>query len=227
MCEIDILITIIDRALMEAYVEISSDHGVPISLAALGHGTATDEMLDYLGLESSEKAVLFEIISYPRARAMIRDIKKKMYIDIPGNGIILTVPVRSIAGSNVLQLIAEEHEMEGGEKAMKEREYELIICITNEGHTDLVMDAARKAGAGGGTVIHAKGAVGESARKFFGVSIAEEKEMVFIVAKESQKNAIMKSIIGEAGMHTDAHALVMSLPVTSIEGLRVLEEDGE
>lgn len=35
--------------------------------------------------------------------------------------------------------------------------YELIIAIVNCGHADTVMDAARAAGAAGGTVLHAKG----------------------------------------------------------------------
>ena len=35
--------------------------------------------------------------------------------------------------------------------------YEIILAIANEGHTDTVMDAARAAGARGGTVLHGKG----------------------------------------------------------------------
>ena len=64
----------------------------------------------------------------------------------------------------------------------KELTHELIIVITNQGYTDKVMDAARSAGAGGGTAIHAKGTGAELARKFFGVSIASEKEIVFIIS---------------------------------------------
>lgn len=35
--------------------------------------------------------------------------------------------------------------------------YELIVIVANEGRTDQVMNAARAAGATGGTVLHGKG----------------------------------------------------------------------
>lgn len=70
---------------------------------------------------------------------------------------------------------------------MKDTLHELIVVILNQGYVDLVMDAARDAGAYGGTVIHAKGTGMEQAEKFMGVSLAAEKEMIFIVAKKSRK----------------------------------------
>lgn len=228
MCEIDLLITITDRASMEEYIEIACDHGVPMALGVLGRGTATDEVLDMLGLESCEKAVMFDLVPNPRAKEIIRDIKKRMFIDLPGTGIVLTVPVSSIAGSQMLQHIVEEHEMKSEkEEKMKEPQYELIVAIANEGHTDVIMDAAREAGAGGGTVVHAKGTASERARKFFGMSLASEKEMVFIVARAKEKSAIMKAIVNKAGMHTDSKTVVLSLPVSMIEGLQQLDDESD
>ena len=98
-------------------------------------------------------------------------------------------------------------------------DYELIIAIYQKGYTDLVMDAAREAGAGGGTTIRAKGTAA-GAEKFFGLSLAEEKEIVFIVARMEQKKEIMKAIMQHAGVDTKAHALVFSLPVSETAGFR-------
>ena len=103
--------------------------------------------------------------------------------------------------------------------------HELLIVITNQGCTDQVMDAARSAGATGGTSVHAKGTGTELARKFFGVSIAAEKELVFIVAKEETRREIMKAVMTQAGMQTRAQSLVFSLPVSDIAGLRRLEDE--
>ena len=58
-----------------------------------------------------------------------------------------------------------------------------------------------------------------------GVSIAAEKEMIFIVTKAKGKNEIMKAIMEEAGMDSKAKSIVFSLPVTSTAGLRLQEED--
>ena len=72
-------------------------------------------------------------------------------------------------------------------------EYELIMIILNDGHTDTVMDAARSAGAAGGTVLHAKGTGAKQAERFLGVSIAEEKELIIIVSKAAEKAAPKKA----------------------------------
>ena len=103
--------------------------------------------------------------------------------------------------------------------------HELLVVITNQGYTDQVMDAARGAGATGGTTIHAKGTGTELAKKFFGVSLAAEKELVLIVAKEEHRRPIMKAIMAQAGMTTPAQSLVFSLPVSDLAGLRQLEEE--
>jgi len=87
------------------------------------------------------------------------------------------------------------------------------------------MDAARSAGATGGTSVHAKGTGTELARKFFGVSIAEEKEIVLILARAEDRNPIMKAIMAQAGVRSVAQSLVFSLPVSDIAGLRRLEEE--
>ena len=97
--------------------------------------------------------------------------------------------------------------------------HELIVAIYEKGHTNLVMDAAREAGAGGGTTISAKG-TGAGAEKFFGLSLAEEKEIVFIVSSVEKKKDIMKAIMQKAGIDSKAHAVVFSLPVSATAGFR-------
>ena len=97
--------------------------------------------------------------------------------------------------------------------------HELIVAIYERGHTDMVMDAAREAGAAGGTTINAKG-TGAGTEKFFGLSLAEEKEIVFIVSDVEKKKDIMKAIMQKAGVDSKAHALVFSLPVSDTAGFR-------
>ena len=52
------------------------------------------------------------------------------------------------------------------ESSLKGTDYELLVVIANQGYTDVIMDAARKANATGGTVIHAKGTGMEKAESF-------------------------------------------------------------
>ena len=95
-----------------------------------------------------------------------------------------------------------------------------IIAIAERGQNDLVMDAAREGGARGGTVLRGRGTAGTGSQTFFGVSIAEEKELVLIVSDTESKRDIMRAIMQKAGADTPARAVVFSLPVTEACGFR-------
>jgi hypothetical protein len=101
---------------------------------------------------------------------------------------------------------------------MNTSDYEMIMCITASGYSDIVMDAARAGGAGGGTIIHAKGTKPEDQGKFFGMTIADDKELVIIVARNENKVEIMKSILEKAGANTQAETKLFSVPVTDTAG---------
>ena len=214
------MITITDRSCCGEFAAWYQEQGIPLVLTALGSGTATTEILDCLGLEATEKAVLFCVA--PHSPQLVRRAEKALWLDVPGRGILMTVPVSSIGGAAARDYLLQQE----AEKSMeKEITHELLVVITNQGHTDMVMDAARAAGATGGTAVHAKGTGTELAKKFFGVSIAAEKELIFILTLEETRVPIMKAIMAQAGMQTEAQSLVFSLPVSDIAGLRRL--DGE
>ena len=102
---------------------------------------------------------------------------------------------------------------------MSNNNYVLITAIVNRGFSSEVMDAARAAGAGGGTVIHSRSISSEEATNFWGMSAQEERELVLILAKHEDKVKIMSAISEGCGMHSDAKGLVMSLPIDSVMGL--------
>ena len=135
---------------------------------------------------------------------------------------MLNVPLKSVAGGRTLAYLTNNPKT-GGAPSM-EFQHELIVVILNEGCADYVMDAAREAGAGGGTVLHAKGTGSTRGEKFFGVSLADEKDMVYIIAHADEKAAIMRAISEKAGPGTRAGAICFSLPISSVAGLREREE---
>ena len=190
----------------------------------VGAGTAVQETLSTLGLEKTEKAVLFAVItadSWPRIQKALR---RQMRIDVPGTGIAFIVPVSSIGGKRALLFLTEHQTLELKEEStLKDTRYDLLLVIANQGYTGSIMDAARAAGAGGGTVIHAKGTGMEGAAPFLGMELVNEKELVLIVSRTAQKNRIMKAIMD--GADRRAGAIVFSLPVTDTAGLRLLEEE--
>ncbi len=216
------IITITDRSRGGEFAAWFQKQGIPLVLTTLGQGTATTEVLDFLGLEATEKAVLMLVA--PRSSSLVRRAERDLWLDIPGRGILMTVPVATIGGAKAKNYLLQQEAEEGMEK---EHTHELIVVITKRGYTDQVMDAARSAGAAGGTSIHAKGTGTEIAKKFFGVSIAAEKEMVLILTRLQDRNPIMKAVMAQAGMQTEAQSITFSLPVSDIAGLRRLELEDE
>ncbi len=226
MSKVYMMVTITNRGIGSKMLSFYKENGLSVILSTLGAGTANSDVLDYFGLEATEKAVMVAPVTRETWRLLKKGLQKKMNIDVPGTGIAFIIPFSSVGGKKALQfLTARQDFVKEEETILKETEYELIIVILNQGYSNIVMDAARGKGAGGGTVIHAKGTGMEKAEQFLGVSIAAEKEMIFIVTKAKGKNEIMKAIMEEAGMDSKAKSIVFSLPVTSTAGLRLQEED--
>ena len=220
------MITIVDRNSTDRFTDFYEKYGASVSFVSVGRGTATSELLDFLGLEISEKSVIFSTVTYKVWKAIRYGLQNRMRIDVPGTGIAFIVPFSSVGGKKALAALTCGQEfVKGEESVLKDTKYELLVTITNQGYTDLVMDAARSSGAGGGTIIHAKGTGVKEASHFMGVALAAEKEIVLIVAKSAEKNSIMKAILAEAGPDTKAKAIVFSLPVSETAGMRLLEAE--
>lgn len=224
MSEFNLMMTITKRSTGRRMLAFYERNNLSAILCTLAKGTATSEMLDCFGLEVTEKTVMMSVVTNDTWEKVKRGLEDNFQIDVPGTGIAFLLPLSSVGGKKTLQFLADGQVYDKVEESvMKDTKYELIVVIANHGYSEEVMDAARAEGAGGGTVIHAKGTGFEKAEKFLGVSIADEKEIIYIVAKTADKNAIMKSIMENAGMNSRAKSVVFSIPVTDTAGLRLQE----
>ncbi len=97
--------------------------------------------------------------------------------------------------------------------------HEAIFCIVNSGYSDAVMDAAKKFGARGGTVINALGTASKEAETFFHITIQPEKEIVMILVPIEIKDAVLHALYNEVGLDTAGQGIAFSVPVDSAVGL--------
>ncbi|MBR1931687.1 MAG: P-II family nitrogen regulator [Lachnospiraceae bacterium] len=222
--ELYYVIAVLERSRERQLVSLYREQNVPLILTALGHGTATNELLDIHGLRATAKAIIFTVTDAEQTKQLFTSAKRKLMIDIPGNGVMLSIPVKSVGGSRTLAFFTNNNETANKGTPNMQFAYEMIMVILNQGYTDVVMDAARAAGAQGGTVIHAKGTGTELSKKFLDVSIATEKEIILIASVANKKADIMRSIMEHAGPDTPSGAVTFSLPVSAIEGVRRIEE---
>ncbi len=97
--------------------------------------------------------------------------------------------------------------------------HEAIFCIVNSGFSDAVMDAAKKFGARGGTVINARGTASKDTETFFHITIQPEKEIVMILVPKNIKDDVLHALYKEVGLDTAGQGIAFSVPVESVVGL--------
>ena len=100
-----------------------------------------------------------------------------------------------------------------------EFKHEAIFCIVNSGYSEMVMDAAKKLGARGGTVINARGTASKAAENFFHITVTPEKEIVMILVPTKIKDAVMHALYKEVGLETAGQGIAFSVPVDNVVGL--------
>lgn len=176
-------------------------------------GTASNSLLAYFGLNKSRKNVYFSLISKDIEDNILNDLKIWCNIDKIGYGIAFTI---SLTSSNKF---IKDNLGDGEEKNMNKSNYELVISIVSAGYSDMVMRAALKEGCSGGTVIKGR-SVGSRGTIFMDISLEPEKDMVLNIVKSDIKKKVMERITKECGVKTDAHGVVISLPLDNVTGLQ-------
>lgn len=186
---------------------------LPFNVITKAYGTASKSMLDFFGLERTEKYLSVSIIPDYLIDNVYDKLKTNMKIEKIGNGIGFTVPLSS-SSKYIINAFKE------GEKVKKEEsKYELLMTIVQEGYSDKVMDAAKKVGANGGTLIKGHGLGEKNSFKFFNMTIEPEKDIVLIVCKKEDKNNIMEAILEKTGIKTEGKGVCISLPIDSCVGI--------
>ena len=99
------------------------------------------------------------------------------------------------------------------------REYEMIFCIVNAGHSQTVMDAATRSGARGGTIIRGRGTADPEAEQFFHLAVQPDKEILLILVDKEIKDSVLKAVHHEAGLDRESQGMAFSLPVDEAVGL--------
>ena len=125
-----LMTTIVDRKIVNKYVDLYRENNLNVMFVTLGLGTASNDILDYLGLDNPEKAVAFSIIEENSWLEIKKQLQKKLKIDAPGGGIAFITPLSSIGGKKTLQFLLEKEDYQKeGETALKETSFRCIWKI--------------------------------------------------------------------------------------------------
>ncbi len=218
------LLLIATPKLVNKGVELFKEGDVPIQHVFHAQGTASSEIMDMLGLGGIEKNILMSMMPKLFADKMLKKLQKNLHLGMPNSGIAFTIPMSSGSAQMVkmietLQTGEEPARSERDESDMAESGYSMIMAIVNQGFSEEVMDAAKPAGASGGTVFHSRRVGNEEKMKFWGISVQPEREVVMILAQKEDKLNIMQAIGRKCGINSKAQGIVLSLPVDETAGL--------
>ena len=173
---IKLIVTITRRGEGSKMVDYYKRNKLHYDFICLGMGTATSEILDYLGLEETEKDVVLTMVPESKIPSVLKGITNHFQLDKPGKGIVFTIPLSSVSARVPQILCKPENLVENEETVMEnDKKFELILTILNRGNVDIVMDAAKSAGATGGTLLHARRVGFEDVENIFGLPFSPKK----------------------------------------------------
>ncbi len=165
----NLLIAILNRGHAERFFAIARKEGAGGGTIIPAKGTASNAILAALGLGDTSKEIVLILLDDKLAHNIMNSVHKEDKIQ------------------GVVALLGEE------ENNM-DNKWKMITIIVNKGYADDIMDAARKAGATGGTVTHARGTGTAEDAHFLGVTIVPEKEMIMILSESDKTQAIVDAV---------------------------------
>ena len=108
--KLKILVTVVNRNKTEFYMDFLTAYEVNFQTAVLAQGTAKSETLYMLGLEDSDKSVIFSVIREDKAQEIMQDLEDKFHSIKDGKGIAFTIPMSSVIGVAIYRFLSNHRQ---------------------------------------------------------------------------------------------------------------------
>ena len=212
---IRLVVTIVERGAGNRVAKAYSARQISAHHRCEGRGTATSEILDILGLGSTEKDVVLSLATAGAARGLMEELDDQLGPQLNTKGIAFTMPLTGLSNllATAVQLTGRQERKEGS-GAVRESGSSLILITVNQGFTGEVMETAKKAGARGGTILRARWTGLEGLGN--ALALDQEREIIAIVAPDEKRRAIMDAVNTAHGVRSQAGGSVLSLAVEQL-----------
>ena len=227
-----LIVSVVPKNSAEIVTAAANKAGAAGGSVLMGRGTASNSIIQLLGLGDTSKEIVLVVAERGIVTAVIDAIKSAV-ADKKHFGLIFSIAVpsflrsgdmndngRDIANSQETRDTGDENMVDMNVSNAAEKDaYEMINIIVNKGYAEDAMAAARKAGAGGGTILSARGTAKEGDEKFFGMEIVPEKEMLMILVPSVKKNEILDAVKSLPCFEKAGSGIVFSSEVESFSVL--------
>ena len=211
-----LLVVIVEKHKCDALMAIAKKAGATGGTVIIGRGTAQSALLRILGLDDLEKELLYTVLSRELVAPVMQALRASPVMQ-KTRGLMFTLDVLSVIRS--AQTFIDPFQEYPMSDQKEQSGYELISIIVNKGYADQVMDAARAAGATGGTVINARGTARPEDAKFFGITLVPEKELIMILSARSETAKLMDRIQADFAKADPGSGIAFRMPVDNFEML--------
>ena len=201
---------VVDRGKAGSLLRWAQAKGVTGGTIFQGEGTNPSPLLNFLGISEIHKEVLMLGVTRELSHQLFTDMKDEFRMDKRYKGIAFAVPFR--------QWLPEGGAQPAPYDRTRPPPFVCLMVIMDKGKGDVCMEIARKAGAGGGTIVHARGA-GVPQDFYFPLVIEPQKDLLMIIASRAQAPAIQEAVYQGMALEEQGNGILISLPVLRTIGL--------
>lgn len=217
---IHVIVSIVERGRGTAIQKLYKKHAVFLHTQCPGRGTATSEIMDILGLGSSEKDVVLSYAESGTARRLLALLDNELRGTTGATGIVFTLPLsgmNNLAAAAIDYYAQQNKKGNGGEPPMENQSKNSLILVTCvRGSADQIMVTAREQGARGGTVIKARWSGMEELERGYDLELTAERDIVAIVVPNDKRKDIMEAVNAAHGLRTPEQAMTCSAPIEQL-----------
>ncbi|RKQ33555.1 P-II family nitrogen regulator [Oceanobacillus halophilus] len=220
-----LIVTIVKKEKAKKVIQASRNAGARGGTTLRGKGFRLNDKPSFLGIPiEREREIILTLVPTNIFPDVMNAIVDSVNLNKPKQGIGFVIDTKHISGVSHMLGIPIEHDEnsdEGGYDIMKDQEilYDLILTIVNKGESDKVVDASKRAGAEGGTILHGRGTGIHEKAKLFNILIEPEKELVLTLISRDKTTDVLHAIEEDAHLNKPGKGIAFVLEVEKTVGI--------
>lgn len=219
-----LIVTIVNKEKAKKVIQASKKAGARGGTTLLGTGFRIDDKTRFLGIPlEREREIILTLVENHLLGQVMKTIVKSVQLNKPRHGISFIINTELVTGINQPSVNQQEGKFvsEGGDDMMDNQQiqYDLIMTIINKGDAEKVVDASKRAGAEGGTILHGRGTGIHEQAKLFNIIIEPEKELVLTLINREKTAQVLAAIEEEAKLNQPGKGIAFVLQVEKTVGI--------
>lgn len=211
-CGIELICIIVNNGLGSKIIRVAKQHGILGGTVFLGKGTIKNKVLEFLDLTDINKEIVIMFSDIKTANHALEELDRVFTFKKPNHGIAFCTSIINLIGTHQCNNANQN-------RSEKNTMYDAIYVIVEKGKAELVVEAATKVGAKGGTIINARGSGIHETSKLFSMDIEPEREIVLILSESINTEKITASISEELKIDVPGNGIIFIQSVNNVYGV--------